>query len=285
MKLTAELVFDRLSERFDIRYVLSADRGAAAGRPVFYGEGGDAAGHVAILPSRGLPAEMPGGGVFVCVGAVPPDFSARDIELMSVPETVSLSALFNALQEIFDYYDAWEAEMTEIIETDKGYDELLQCGTKYLECPISLVDVDFTIIAFADNLGGDFRDDLDRNKVSPSIMSEMFSDPLFAKGLYISDVFEHNIGGGLFFSYNFKRDGKYLGRVTLYYKSGLSEEACRYLFRILAQKIEVALRKFGSFLMHKETLSSLREILLGCLKNAPRQAVYGVPPQRERLVV
>ncbi|SHI09942.1 PucR C-terminal helix-turn-helix domain-containing protein [Sporobacter termitidis DSM 10068] len=274
MKLTTELIFNVLSEYFDIRYAVSGNRDTPAGRPMFYAEGAQLSDHLIIVPARELPREAPDGTVFIALGSLPPDFSAGNIEVLAVPASVPADALFNRLQETFDYYDAWESEMTEIVETDKGYAELIDCATKFLRCPISIVDDDFTIIAFSDNRGGYFRDDVDENKVSTSIMSELISDPLFNKGLYNNDVFEFNIGGELFLSYNYKKENRYLGRLTLYFKSSLSKSACTYLFRILAQKIEAMLRKYGSFLRPKESLSSLREILLSCLRGAPPEREY-----------
>jgi hypothetical protein len=221
MKLTAELVFDRLSENFDVLYAISSDKNTLVGRPVFYQNTFVNSDHLIIVRSPEPSWQSPEKGVLICIGT-PPDFSVSGVELMTVPESVPSDALFNRLQEIFDYYVAWENDLTEIIEADKSYNELIDCATSYLGCPISLVDVDFTIIAFADNLGGDFRDTVDKDKVSASIMSEMLSDPMFAKGLYVSDIFEHNLGGENFLAYNFKRDGMYLGRVTLYIR-----QACR----------------------------------------------------------
>jgi hypothetical protein len=92
---------------------------------------------------------------------------------------------------------------------------------------------------------------------------------LFSKGLQNSDVFEFAIGGNLFLSYNFKKDGRYLGRVTLDLENQHSKDSYVYLLRFLAQRIDVLLRKFGSFLIQKQAFSALHAIFNSCLGNKP----------------
>jgi hypothetical protein len=274
MKLISELIFDRLSERFDTHYAATHDKSTVVGRPVFYERSRDFNGHICILSPWDTVWELPDSGVFVCVGELPEGLSLRNTELMTVPGDVPVNTLFNALQDIFDYYDAWEDELNTIIDADRGYSEIIQSSTRYLDCPISIVDDEFTIIAISEHSSVEFRDDINRDKVSSSIMNELISDPLFSKGLHNNDVFEFNISGELFFSYNFKKDGKYLGRLTLYLKDKQSGNTYKFLFRFLAHKIEVMLRKLGSFLLHKEAFSSLREILSGCLNNKAPDRQY-----------
>ena len=274
MKLNAGLVFDRMAEHYDIRYDISSDRDRIVGRPIFYCEGMGQSDHIRVLSSPDAIPEELEDGVYIFAGPVKLPALNRNIELMHITESVSAAELFNRLQAIFDFYDAWESEMTEIVESNRGYGALLECATNYLDCPVSIVDVDFMIIAFSDNRGGNFRDEVHRDKVSPDVMSELLADPEYTKGLNSSDVFEFSVGGELFFSYNFKRDGKYLGRVTLYYTAGISKNACRYLFRFLAIKIDSALNRFGSFLLHKQLISSVRSILSESLEHTPVERQY-----------
>ncbi len=274
MKLTSELIFDRLSERFNVLYAVSNDKSTVAGRPVFYERGCDFYGHLCILSPWDTVSELPDSGVFVCVGELPEDISIPNAELITVPGDVPVNALFNVLQNVFDYYDAWEDELGAIIDAGGGYSELIQCATGYLGCPISIVDEDFTIVAISEHSAVEFRDEIEQDKISGSIMNELISDPLFSKGLHNNDVFEFNIGGERFLSYNFKKDGNYLGRMTLYLKDKKSTESYKFLFRFLARKIEVVLKKFGAFLLHKETFSSLREILSGFLNNKVPDSQY-----------
>lgn len=274
MKLTSELIFDRLSKLFEAEYLISCDNSTVVGRPVFYDADRHSAGHICIIPPDTVVTQALDAGVYISIGNTASVFPTHDIERIIVPGHLSPNALLNALQDIFDYYDSWESKLSSIIESDAGYSELIQCATGYLGCPISLVDDDFTIIAISDNSSEGFRDEIDHDKISSSIMNELISDPLFSKGLHNTDIFEFNIGGEVFLSYNFKKDGKYIGRVSLNLKEEHSKESYKYLFRFLIQKIEVMLKKFGSFLLHKQTLTSLRDILTSCLKNAPPDRQY-----------
>lgn len=272
MKLTTELVYDRLCAYYDVRYTVANNKSTLAGRPVFYQPGMTPGDRICILTPDTADDLPPESGVFVSIGEVPWDPSAQGaFELLTVPAEVPLTALFNSLQDIFDYYDACENELNAIIENDRGYQEMIRCATQYLDCPISLVDEDFTIIAISEQNSVDFRDTVDQDKISTSIMSDLVSDPSFSKGLHNNDVFEFNLGGEIFLAFNYKKEGKYLGRLSLHFQNKTSKDAYIYLVRFLAQKIDVMLRKIGSFLIHRETYSSLREIITKCLNNTPME--------------
>lgn len=274
MKLTTELIFDRLNDQYNVRYTASSNRNTLTGRPVFYEKGLDISDHICVCSPDDLSKILPDSGVFITVGDIPADISGQDIELITVCGGVSTSALFNSLQAIFDYYDAWENDMNNLIEHSKGYSDIIQCATKYLDCPISIVDEDFTIIAVSEQSASEIRDSDDHSKISKAIMNELISDPLFSKGLHNTDVFEFMLSGEIFLSYNFKKDGRYLGRVSLYFKNKNSKDAYIYLLRFLARKIEIMLRSIGSFLIHKESFSSLREILSAHLRSNPTERQY-----------
>lgn len=274
MKLTSELIFDRLSEQYDVRYTISNEVNTIVSRPIFYEYGQDVGDHICILSPRNPIFDYLDSGVFITVGELLPNFSVKNIELLTVPRDVSVTQLFNSLQQIFDYYDEWENELNKIIEEDKGYAALIECTTKFIDTPLSLVDEDFTVIAISGQEAEGYRDSINTNKVSTTIMNELISEPQFSEGLHKDAVFEFNVGGGLFLSYNFKNNSRYLGRVSLYFKDKKSKAAYIYLLYFLAQKIDIMLKRYGSFLVKHESTSSLREILIGYLNNNPLESQY-----------
>jgi hypothetical protein len=276
MKLTTDLIFQRLSEHYATDYTVANNKNALVGRPIFNRPGLNAPDpdHICVITPAAL-ADLPAeGGIFLCVGQPPAYASSEALELITVLDDVPITDVFNSLQEIFDHFDAWEDELNTIIETDGGYYDVVQCSTNYLGCPISLVDEDFSVVAISDKNAGDFRDELDQNKLSATIMSELITEPLFSKGLQNDDVFEFTIGGDLFLSYNFKKDSRYLGRVTLDLENRALREPYIFLLRFLAQRIDVMLRKFGSFLIQKEAFSALHAILSSALNNRPLDRFY-----------
>jgi hypothetical protein len=272
MKLTTELIFERLSGCFDVKYTVSHNKGTLVSRPVFCSPHNLGTDHLCVLTPKELSALSVGGGAYVCVGEPPARLPAANLELLAVTGGATVASVFNTLQEIFDHYDAWEDKLGAIIENDKSYFEIIQCSADYLGCPISLLDEDFNIVAISagsEKDAADFRDQIDDNKLSAAIMSELITDPAFSKGLHNKDVFEFTVGGNLFLSHNFRRDGRYLGRLTLKLEKPAHKEAYAHLVRFLARRIETVLRKYGSFLRQKEAFSSLRAIISDCLESKP----------------
>ncbi len=272
MKLTTELIFDCLLEQYDITYAQSSNRNTVVGRPFFYDSGTDRPGHICILPSNDIKPESLGSGAYISIGKLPCDIPAPNVEWMSLPETVQPVQLLNALQKIFNYYDAWENELNRLIDEDANYPAIIKCSSKYLDCAMSLVDANFSVIAISSKDADTFRNP--DNKISDSIMGDLITDPHFGQGLHKEGIFEFNSGVDLFISHNIKKEGRYLGRVTLIYNNKLSKDAYIYLLRFLVSKLDVMLRISGSFLINNESMSSLREIFIGLLNNTPMESQY-----------
>ena len=179
MKLTAQLIYDRLRALYDVEYACSHDKNTTVTRPVFY-DGGCTPGHICIVPPEIAPdAFAP--GTYIMTGTPSSAVTAPNIELLILHSRVSPNRLLNELQEMFDYYDAWEEELDRLIIENAGYPAIIQCTAQYLGCPMSLVDAGFSVIAIASQ-DADIFTDAD-NKVSDFIVSAYITDPHFSRGL------------------------------------------------------------------------------------------------------
>ena len=272
MKLTAELIFDCLQEQFDVIYARSSNKNTVVGRPLFYDSDCSCSGHICILPPDDFIPKNLGNGVYVSIGELACDLPDPNVELLTIMESVTANHLFNALQSIFDYYDEWENSLNKIVEENKGYPELIQTSARYLDCAISLVDADFSVIAITSKDADTFRDP--DNKISTTIMGDLITDPKFGHGLQKDGIFEFNSGVDEFISHNIKKDGRYLGRVTLIYNKSKSKGSYIYLLRHLVLKLGVLLKISGTFLVNNESLSSLHEILIGFLNSTPLESQF-----------
>ena len=272
MKLTTELIFDYLVRRYDVSYTRSGNRNTAVGRPVFYDSNHALSNHICILASHDFNPDSLGEGVYISIGKLPFDIPVANIELLTLNEAVSPARLLNELQELFEFYEGWEAELNKLIMENAGYPAIIQCSAEYLDCAISIVDANFSVIAIASKDAENFRGS--DNKVSDYIMSVYITDPHFSQGLQKDGVFEFSSGGDLFLSYNIKKDGRNLGRVTLLCDEKRSKDTYTYLLRFLASKINAILKVSGSLLVHNESLSLLREILSGYLSGKPMDSQY-----------
>ena len=135
-----------------------------------------------------------------------------------------------------------------------------------------MVDADFTVIAISSKDADTFRDP--DNKISTSIMGDLITDPQFGYGLQKEGIFEFSSGVDEFISHNIKKDGRYLGRITLIYDKKKSKASYTYLLRFLANKIDNMLKISGTFLVNNDSMSSLHDVLSGFLNSTPLESQY-----------
>ena len=270
MKLTTQLIYDRLRALYDVEYICSHDKNTVVTRPVFY-DGGCTPGHICILPQDSVPEDLLP-GAYIMTGVQSTAVTVPDAELMIIHNHISPGRMLNELQAIFDYYDAWEEALDRLIIENAGYPAIIQSSAQYLGCPMSLVDAGFSVIAIASPDADTFKDA--DNKVSDFIISAYITDPHFNRGLQKNGVFEFRSSEDQFLSYNIQKDGRNLGRVTLVYDEKLSKLSYTYLLGFLVSKIDIMLKISGSFLVSNESLSSLREIFAGLLAGAPIEIPY-----------
>lgn len=267
MDLSAEVVYRRLSEHFNVNYKAANNKNTYVGRPLYYEEDGIAEGHICIITPDIVAGKSLNKGVYVSIGDIALADSVYEIELLTVPDDIPVKTLFNKLQMIFDFYDDWEKRIKSVLEKDEGYQELICITCGHFNCSVTLVDENMNYIAYSKNHISDCDDLIQDDKISPSGMIELFSNPLFEKVIEENDIFEFALRGELFLCNNFRRNGKYIGRVILYCEKSYLKETYKFVLRALNYHIEVMLRKYGSFLNQNNDFSALRTIFCELLGN------------------
>ena len=154
MKLSLPLIAKRL--KFPVETDLSdeASYELHLPRPVFYtGEKVLCGNTLYICKGEDLPARISPeeGCALICVGL--PEKTASDrvlTDLLILDSKVDVFKLHNAVNQIYDFYEEWEEDLSQIIqstETGDVLDRLLQASERVFETPLLLQDPDQKIVA------------------------------------------------------------------------------------------------------------------------------------------
>ena len=154
MKLSLPLIAKRL--KFPVETDLSdeASYELHLPRPVFYtGEKVLCGNTLYICKGEDLPARISPeeGCALICVGL--PEKTASDrvlTDLLILDSKVDVFKLHNAVNQIYDFYEEWEEDLSQIIqstETGDVLDRLLQASERVFDNPILLQDPDQKIVA------------------------------------------------------------------------------------------------------------------------------------------
>lgn len=149
MKLSLPLIAKRLKLPIETELSDEASGELHLPRPVFYtGEKVLRSNTLYIckgldLPDRISPEE---GCALICVGQ--PEKTASDrvlTDLLILDSTVDMFKLHNAVSQIYDYYEEWEEELSQIIQSAEGaevLDRLLQVSAPVFDNPLLIRDQD-----------------------------------------------------------------------------------------------------------------------------------------------
>lgn len=151
MKLNAHVLTDALAHSLNARLTGLVDSKALVGRPEFFNTADTAfnAGHLYVVRAEQLPsrAHAEHGAVLICFGDSPRLSRYEDrCAVIRVPEEVDFFQSFNAIQQVFDRFDAWETDLANIIDDDADISRMLNRSEDILGEPLYAIDSDFRIL-------------------------------------------------------------------------------------------------------------------------------------------
>jgi len=273
MKLNADIVYDGLNRRFPMEMAGPKVTELRLERPVFYDGMSDdfAADHLYITRTDRLPrrAVLPRGVVLLCTGdGFQLAYYREQCCVIHLKEDTDIFLLFNAVQELYDRFDAWREKLQEILDRNASVEEMLSCSWPVFETPMFLIDKDFRFLARGRDAGEGgttlwptFREE----KLSPSELGKFLElhelattekEPLI---LNLLDTTTLNVN-------LFDRD-TYMGCLTLDYKDRTHRLGDIELVKLLADMLTRAILKFSSASPSGNHL----------LRTALQDAVDGIP--------
>lgn len=224
MKLSLGIIADRMRPKYSCRLYGHADEELSRNRPRLYRPGSEMTGGELYLGTTEAlqQAEIPEDVALICVGGhIPPRWSARELPVLSVSGDVV--EVFEAVQAIFDSFDAWDYAM--LSELAKGEDmdirRLIFLGSEILGNPLYVCNVRLQMLFSTQvrlNDDGSLHSvELHDELVDPQVeMIVRVKEPArFERGIdhpYISSLL---VDGNRSYCFNLKPTGHYVGCIWL----------------------------------------------------------------------
>ncbi len=275
MQLPQDIIFHQVQIKFKAHYVCKIQT-LEVGRPLFFDEENPASFNVVVLDRdivedmAGLDVPPPVGCLLICAGLSNENLTIPGCSVISVEEGVSFSALFNLLQDIFNKFDLWDAQLTRICRDGGTFQDLIDCTESVLFDPISLMDMAFHYIAYC-SLSlkkGLVAKHVDAQGNVPSeTVNDWVISNVYAEISQKTGVFSFAMNDAFLLCCNVYYDNNVVGRlaIRIYDKS---ESAIAYhspLLAYLAQAVAKLYRFHGSFSQNEDRRNSLRRIILAAL--------------------
>ena len=274
MKLNADILFDNLPAQFEARMDGPKEERLLLGRPRLY-EGMEQpfrAGTLTIVRAERLPqrAHAEPGAVIICLGSSPRIKRYQDrCTVIKTSGVCDFYQLFNSVQEIFDRYDAWDADLAGIADGDADIPRMLTRSEEVLDRSLLAIDKDFRVIGISEHSTANaalYKHDSMR---SQNLDLELFDRFIGVHDLSMEqqDPFMIEVLGSSTLNYNLYDDGIYAGCVTVEYGSRAHRESDGPILKVLGDHIIRALRQ----------LSALEADDRGTIRRAVQDLVEGYP--------
>ncbi len=274
MKLNADLVFDRLPREFDARISGVKTLELTLGRPLLC-EGNEnilEAGRLHIIRRDRIPAKASIGKacVILCIGESPRlERFRRQCCVITVDANTDFYRLFNTLQGIFDFYDAWDADLRHIVDGNGEIARLLGCAEKAFENPLYAIDSDFRLLGATESVSVLEGNAQVRPMDGDSLRLGAFDSFL---GLHEPTMEEReplviSLLDQTILCCNLFENDDYKGCVVVHYATRPYRPSDKPLIVHLASILQVALRQLASF--EPDGSGSLRLALQGLIEGRP----------------
>lgn len=273
MKLSAQVIADSLPESFETRLLGTPKEGLTLQRPELLERGCRELrdNHLYVVTEDRLPhrVSVRPGAVIVSIG---PGSRLRYFSerccVMQV-QNADLYSTFNAIQRIFDRYDAWETVLGEIINDDADINTMLECSAPVFDNPLSVIDSQFRY------LGRWERDETSDASILAGLGASAILDPndferyLSHRDLEmdVAEPFLLELLGTTTLNTNLIDAGEYLGCLTVYYERRPWRKSDNQLADYLSCMIVRAIRRQSQ--LPEDSSTSLRRILMDLVDEIP----------------
>ncbi|MBR2789203.1 MAG: hypothetical protein IKD70_01105, partial [Eggerthellaceae bacterium] len=163
MKLNADIVYDYLSTFYEAQMLGTPNKALHLERPTFYmsSQKRFQANHLYVASADHLPPrpEIERDVVLVCIGeSLQMRSFINKCTVIAINGKPDIFALYLAVQEVFDRYDAWNDELFELFKADADIRKIVFCSTAVFANPILVIDSSFRFIATASPDGRGFSE-------------------------------------------------------------------------------------------------------------------------------
>ncbi len=252
MRLSPLLIVNHLRQYYHTDCSRSWDPALTLGRPVFLDAcGAWPEGRVCIceeLPGSLCSYPLPE-HILVLYTESPSDLpEGFSDKMLEIPDSCSLSELFNCLQELFDYYDSWDNRLNALTCREASPQELLDASYPLFQNPLLLRAADFSLLSYSSIIDENPRlTHLTDPEASFETLSICKLDPLYleARNYHAPFFFPEYLSGSRELCVNLFQHGNYSHRLILEEELGKIQEEQAPLLEHLAGYIQTALNRSG----------------------------------------
>ena len=145
MKLNLDIINDYLPNDYERRKLGTSDRHLHLGRPLLYdAECEMEKDTLYIARADSLPRVLPSHPLsIICIGKpLRTEWSTECCQILQITNKNNLVKVFNDIQKIYDYFDAWDMRLRDTLEKSEPFDvkEMLVAGSSVFENMITVCD-------------------------------------------------------------------------------------------------------------------------------------------------
>ena len=260
MKLNSDIINYHFARKYPIQYIPGSGSESELGRPLYYHPGTKQTAHLLLLREPVIP-DLP--GTFLCFSDGPVRPSSR-ASVFVFPEQADREDVYNALQELYDYYDEWENTCMQIVEKFQDFRSLIRCTYQYFRIPLCLLDNQFNIIASEHEPDSPYALFSDAGQINLDTVNDIISNPHFRDLETRGGVFEFDYDRN-YLLYNFRFGGRYCGRLVMAADPPRHPDGRKLILERLAELVQILLQRFGSFQFTSSVQTFLHSFLSASL--------------------
>lgn len=225
--------------------------------------------------------------VFLCTGIQEKPSASFQQDVILIRETVDFGELLNIVNEIFDFYNTWEAQLIDCINEENGIQLMLDKSEKALPGTLILGDYFFNHIAYTRDFSNDCNEIRKRHhgKTPSYVSEEILTDSEYCKVQNSREVFRYPVHKGdgstrMALNYNLFTPGEkdFRGRLILITAEQSYSPEQEYLLAFLGDKINRIFSRTSLKSTPVSIYNSLREIICNCIrrKNASESLLSSI---------
>lgn len=151
MQLNLEIINDYLPGDYECRKLGATDKYLHLGRPLLYDADCEMEKDILyIARADSLPRFLPARSLsIICIGKpLRTEWLSGDCQILQITNKTNLIKVFNDIQKIYDYFDAWDMKLRDILEKNESFDikEMLVTGSIVFENMITVCDHKLCVI-------------------------------------------------------------------------------------------------------------------------------------------
>lgn len=271
MQLTSILLYESLKEQFHIADYRLLSKNQPLARPFFYeADRGLLSNHIYLteeILDLSVFTSMPEDAVLVICQKNKDSFLPEGrFSCILLSCDTSVLHVFNAIQNIFDYYESWEQQLISVCHQDGTLDELLQLSMPVFQNPLCILANDGSLVAQASleelpDMQNFFQDPA----VRVEYLNSFNQDPAcrIAPESRAPSLFPAYITGHRSLNMNLFLNAQSQYRLSVIEKNALITDADYYLITVLAQHAEYILhRMYSESSSRSTTLQSIFQSVL-----------------------